>query len=575
MPRNITVTFEDGSTHVYKNAPDAVTPEQVQARASKEFGKTVKSLDGGRGSEPGIAASIGQQVGNLAAGAVRGAGSIGATLLAPVDIASDLMAGKGLTLESNRERRKAMDSALGMLGADTDSLAFGAGKLAGEIAGTAGAGGAAANLLSKVPGVAAAAPNLVAAIGSSGTQGGNLLTRGAGGAISGYIQAGLVNPEDAGTGAIVGGVAPAVIKAAGMAGQAVGRVIRGPEQSQQVAQAVKAAQDLGLVIPPTQAKASLGNRLMEGAAGKLTTAQNASVRNAAKVKEVAAKELGLTADTQLTPEVIGNVKKAAGVLYDAVGNAGTVVPGKAYTSALDDIVAPHLKALEGFPNAKPSPVISMIDSLRSESFDAASAVSKIKELRSAADDAFKPGGQGADIGRAAKKAAKALEDALDQHLTAMGEPDLLNQFRQARQLYAKASTVDNALNKASGNVDANKLASMLQKNKPLSGDLKKVAEAAAQFKTAFKNPEQMGSLPQFSPLDLYGGAGIAGVGGALTGNPLAALGLTLPLVRAGARNVALSPAVQNRLIQSARSGPTVENALALGAKAYPVLATDR
>lgn len=116
MPRNITVTFEDGSTHVYKNAPDAVTPEQVQARASKEFGKTVKSLDGGRGSEPGIAASIGQQVGNLAAGAVRGAGSIGATLLAPVDIASDLMAGKGLTLESNRERRKAMDSALGMMG---------------------------------------------------------------------------------------------------------------------------------------------------------------------------------------------------------------------------------------------------------------------------------------------------------------------------------------------------------------------------------------------------------------------------------------------------------------------------
>lgn len=52
MPRNITVTFEDGSTHVYQNAPDDVTPEQVTARASKEFGKSVSALDGGRGQQP-------------------------------------------------------------------------------------------------------------------------------------------------------------------------------------------------------------------------------------------------------------------------------------------------------------------------------------------------------------------------------------------------------------------------------------------------------------------------------------------------------------------------------------------
>ena len=92
MPRNITVTFDDGSTHVYKNTPDDVTPELVTARASKDFGKSVKSLDGGRKAEdPSIASSIGQQVGNLAAGAVRGAGSIGATLLWPIDKATDII----------------------------------------------------------------------------------------------------------------------------------------------------------------------------------------------------------------------------------------------------------------------------------------------------------------------------------------------------------------------------------------------------------------------------------------------------------------------------------------------------
>lgn len=52
MPRNITVTFDDGSTHVYQNAPDNLTPQQVTARAQKDFGKQVKALDGGRKAAP-------------------------------------------------------------------------------------------------------------------------------------------------------------------------------------------------------------------------------------------------------------------------------------------------------------------------------------------------------------------------------------------------------------------------------------------------------------------------------------------------------------------------------------------
>lgn len=50
MPRDVTVTFADGQTHVYQNAPDSITPDQVQTRAEREFGKTVKGIDGGRQS---------------------------------------------------------------------------------------------------------------------------------------------------------------------------------------------------------------------------------------------------------------------------------------------------------------------------------------------------------------------------------------------------------------------------------------------------------------------------------------------------------------------------------------------
>ena len=52
MPRNITITFADGSNHVYQNAPDNVTPDQVGQRAQQEFGKSVAHIDGGGQAKP-------------------------------------------------------------------------------------------------------------------------------------------------------------------------------------------------------------------------------------------------------------------------------------------------------------------------------------------------------------------------------------------------------------------------------------------------------------------------------------------------------------------------------------------
>lgn len=52
MPKNVTITFDDGTTHVYQNTPDTVTPSEVEQRASQEFGKKVVNIDGGRQPEP-------------------------------------------------------------------------------------------------------------------------------------------------------------------------------------------------------------------------------------------------------------------------------------------------------------------------------------------------------------------------------------------------------------------------------------------------------------------------------------------------------------------------------------------
>ena len=49
---DITVTFDDGNSHVYRNAPDTLTQDDVIARASKDFsGKQVSSLNRVAGGE--------------------------------------------------------------------------------------------------------------------------------------------------------------------------------------------------------------------------------------------------------------------------------------------------------------------------------------------------------------------------------------------------------------------------------------------------------------------------------------------------------------------------------------------
>lgn len=74
MGRDITVTLEDGTQHIYQNAPDNVTPEAVTARAQQEFGQPVKALDGGR--KPSFGEEVLQKAKVAGSGLVRGLASL-------------------------------------------------------------------------------------------------------------------------------------------------------------------------------------------------------------------------------------------------------------------------------------------------------------------------------------------------------------------------------------------------------------------------------------------------------------------------------------------------------------------
>lgn len=492
--------------------------------------------------EKSIMDSAGEVVRDLAAGAVRGAGSIGATILAPIDAAARAV-GIENDIIGRSDRRQAMTEALGAMGADTESAAFAVGKVGAEVAGTSGVGGVLANTAARVaPGAAAAFPGVIESLRTAGMSAGMPGAMGArvlGGAATGAAAAGLVNPGEAGQGAAIGAALPVALSAAAQTGKALAKVIRAPMQSDEVRAAVQIAKSQGLVVPPTQANPTLANRLIEGTAGKLTTAQNASAKNAKVFQRMSAKALGLPGNTPLSPEVLQAVRKTAGQAYQAVESTGQVIPDAAYSKALDDIAAPFLKAAQGFPGAKPSPVIDLVDSMRSSAFDAGSAVSMLRQLRTAADDAFRTGNT--DIGRASRAAAGALEDVLERHIQGIGQPQLLSNFREARKLIAKTHTVESAMNAGTGSIDARKFARALAKGKPLEGELLDMARFASAFPKAAQTVEQMGSLPGMSPLDVAG----AGVMASMT-NPaaMAAVGL-----RPAARAIALSPFVQSKLLQ--------------------------
>ena len=215
--------------------------------------------------EPGLLSSIGQGIGNLAAGAVRGAGSIGATLLTPYDLAMGNTKSLG-----NPERRAGMDGGLQALGAEPDSILYKGGKLAGEIAGTAGAGGALAQGVARVAPATGALPRVAqglealrsggfslggAAAKTAGGKAAELGLRAAGGAVSGAAGAGLINPDEAALGAVVGGAFPLLVKAAGATAGGLGDLVRYVKNPGDGALANKLAQSLGMT--PEQLKTAI------------------------------------------------------------------------------------------------------------------------------------------------------------------------------------------------------------------------------------------------------------------------------------------------------------------------------
>jgi hypothetical protein len=186
--------------------PEGTTPEQAQAMMAAQVAEMPQEPPNPFSLNPKRVGQMKQAVGDTLAGALRGAGSIGATILSPLDAAARA-AGVENDWIGRTDRRQAMDEGLRAMGADPESMLYQGGKMWTEIAGTAGVGGALARgvgALSQAPRVV----QLAEALRTGGMGAGSMPMRVAGGAAGGAAMAGAVNPEDALSGAVMGGAIP-------------------------------------------------------------------------------------------------------------------------------------------------------------------------------------------------------------------------------------------------------------------------------------------------------------------------------------------------------------------------------
>lgn len=312
------------------------------------------------------------------------------------------------------------------------------------------------------------------------------------------------------------------------------------------AQAVlKRAQDAGYVVPPSTTNPTALNKVLEGLAGKLTTAQQASAQNMGVTNKLAARTLGLPEDQPISPEAIHQVRSAAAKGYDAIRGAGQIVKDSQFSADLAKITAKFRGAAKDYPGLGNSEVDDIVKAIDQDSVGSDSAVDAITILRERASDAFSSGK--GSMGKAYKDASKAIENLIERNLAGQGKAgaDVLQKFRSARETIAKTYSVEKALNSATGNVSATKLGQQLGRGKPLSGDLR----TAGQFSQAFPKAarEFNESLPGLSPIDAYGTMGVAGA----TQQPWY---LLYPFLRQRVRNALMSPTGQ-RLATPSQGGP--------------------
>lgn len=480
-------------------------------------------------------------------GFLRGAGSIGATLARPFE-----------SKQANDERRANLDSSISQFtGANPNSMGYKTMKLGGEIAGTMGLGGGAANLLGRIPGLSRFAAPLLESISTAGMRAGGATglagigARVGGGAAVGGASAGLVNPDDAGLGAVVGGALPGAMMMSGAAGRGIRNAVGGAV-TPEVAALAGRAQELGIKIPADRLGNSRPVNALASSLNYMPLSGRAATEDAmnSQLNKALSKTFG--EDSSNVTQALRQAGPKLGGEFDRVLKSNTVKFDQQFMQDLAESANRASKELGQ---------------------DGASIIGK------QVDDIFSKAGTGEIEGQAAYNIKKTLDRigrrntpeafyANDMRKQLMGAldrslgPQEAAKFASTRQQYGNMLDLQKlAKNGADGEVSVARLANMSNINNP---QMQELADIAAQFVKAREG--QHGAAQRVM---MGAGAGMAGyLGGGALGGGLGLLGAAG--FGRGANSLLNSNAARNFMLQSS---PQFQNGLLSESmlKAAPVL----
>lgn len=484
MPRNITVTFEDGSTHVYQNAPDNITPDMVTARAQKDFNKSVTALDGGRGEVPGP-----RQTGQLA-DQIPGYGkpvpavqtpirttpaTTGEKIMGAIEVAPALIA--------NAVTAPIVDVAKVYGTLTSGKYGTQEGIRAGEETGRR-----VASQIQYQPRTATG-QEYTAAIGNALAQTGlqgvplNVLAdfQRAAAPTAQLARDALRNEANL--------VRESV--AAPMAARAERRQLDLARQSQINAPRIDAAKDaveLGIALDPAVSNPTRGNKFKSRIVGAGNLDAKLAEQNLPVFTSQAKRDMGLPDTVKLDAKAFETARSAPEVSkpYEAVRGMSTLAPDADTFAQLDNLrVAPLIG-----DTGQAAAANSLLDAVKqqlSTGVDGRTLVDSIRQRRREAQAIYNQQSKGvnppspealakADINMGV---ANVLEGMIENNIT--NNPTLLGDFRNARAALAKTYDYERATNFATGNIDPQVIAKMAAEGKPMSGTLAKIGNVAANY----------------------------------------------------------------------------------------------
>jgi hypothetical protein len=492
MARNITVTFEDGTTHVYQNAPDNLTPDMVQARAQQDFGKTITALDGGRSAAPIPQAEM--------AGQIPGQRSIS-------------------------QKEAPLTTAEKIRGAIETPFALGANMLSGPVTYLAGALGpdvqrtvaeniqyqprtrVAQNALESVGRATEGLPPFMPTMGIST----------AASQAARPVKNALVNEA----GLIKSAVEIPFEQRAARINQE--NIAQSVKNAPQIEAAQKAA-ELGIVLNPAASNPTKMNKVKGVVIGNKAIDTKAAALNDTRWGELAKEEMGLPADTVLDKKAFETARDNISGPYRVIEQMPALSPTQEVGAALNKLR--QSEELIGGAKVKAA-IDGLVDDAMAkigQGLSGGQVIKNIRQMRTDAQDIYKSKKAGAalspeDVALADTKmgVANALESLIEANIQ---DPKALDDFRKARIGMAKTYAYEAATDLNTGKVDPMAIAKMTKGDNSLTGTIADIGKIAGNFPEVAKGGTMADRyLPALSRSGIGGSAGYAV--GSLFGAPLA------------------------------------------------------